>query len=287
LAETFDYETAFSRNLGWVTEAEQQLLSARRIAIAGLGGVGGSHLLSLARLGVGSFHVADMDIFELANFNRQVGATIPNLGRAKADVLSEMAAAINPELDIKTFPEGVALNNLDEFLAGVDLYVDGLDFFALDIRQAVFAACADKGIPAITAAPLGMGVALLCFMPGKMTFEQYFRMTGLSENEQLLHFLLGLSPAMLQSAYLVDDNRVDLAAHKGPSTNMACELCAGVAATHALKVLLNRGEILAAPYGLHFDAYRNCLKTTWRPWGNANPIQKLGLFIAKKRLGIR
>ncbi|MAZ71324.1 ThiF family adenylyltransferase [Porticoccus sp.] len=287
MAETFDYETAFSRNLGWVTEAEQQLLSARRIAIAGLGGVGGSHLLSLARLGVGSFHVADMDIFELANFNRQVGATIPNLGRAKADVLSEMAAAINPELDIKTFPEGVALNNLDEFLAGVDLYVDGLDFFALDIRQAVFAACADKGIPAITAAPLGMGVALLCFMPGKMTFEQYFRMTGLSENEQLLHFLLGLSPAMLQSAYLVDDNRVDLAAHKGPSTNMACELCAGVAVTHALKVLLNRGEILAAPYGLHFDAYRNCLKTTWRPWGNANPIQKLGLFIAKKRLGIR
>ena len=287
MAETFDYETAFSRNLGWVTEAEQQLLSARRIAIAGLGGVGGSHLLSLARLGVGSFHVADMDIFELANFNRQVGATIPNLGRAKAEVLTEMAAAINPELDIKTFPEGVALNNLDEFLAGVDLYVDGLDFFALNIRQAVFAACADKGIPAITAAPLGMGVALLCFMPGKMTFEQYFRMTGLSENEQLLHFLLGLSPAMLQSAYLVDDSRVDLAAHKGPSTNMACELCAGVAATHALKVLLNRGKILAAPYGLHFDAYRNCLKTTWRPWGNANPIQKLGLFIAKKRLGIR
>jgi len=287
LAEAFDYQTAFSRNMGWVTEAEQLLLSAKRIAIAGLGGVGGSHLLSLARLGVGSFHVADMDIFELANFNRQVGATIPNLGRAKAEVLTEMAAAINPELDIKTFPEGVALNNLDEFLAGVDLYVDGLDFFALNIRQAVFAACADKGIPAITAAPLGMGVALLCFIPGKMTFEQYFRMKGLSENEQLLHFLLGLSPAMLQSAYLVDDSRVDLAAHKGPSTNMACELCAGVAATHALKVLLNRGKILAAPYGLHFDAYRNCLKTTWRPWGNANPIQKLGLFIARKRLGIR
>ena len=287
MAETFDYQTAFSRNLGWVTEAEQHLLSARRIAIAGLGGVGGSHLLSLARLGIGSFHVADMDIFELANFNRQVGATIPNLGRAKAEVLTEMATAINPELDIKTFPEGVALNNLDEFLAGVDLYVDGLDFFALDIRQAVFAACADKGIPAITAAPLGMGVALLCFMPGKMTFEQYFRMKGLSENEQLLHFLLGLSPAMLQSAYLVDDSRVDLAAHKGPSTNMACELCAGVAATHVLKVLLKRGKVLAAPFGLHFDAYRNCMKTTWRPWGNANPIQKLGLFIARKRLGIR
>ena len=287
MAENFDYQTAFSRNLGWVTETEQQLLSAKRIAIAGLGGVGGSHLLSLARLGIGNFHVADLDIFELANFNRQVGATIPNLGMTKVDVLTEMASSINPDLDIKTFPEGVTSDTLDEFLAGVDLYVDGLDFFALDIRQAVFAACAERGIPAITAAPLGMGVALLCFMPGKMTFEQYFRMKGLSENEQLLHFLLGLSPAMLQSTYLVDDSRVDLAAQKGPSTNMACELCAGVAATHALKVLLNRGKVLAAPFGLHFDAYRNCMKTTWRPWGNANPIQKLGLFIARKRLGIR
>ena len=114
MAENFDYQTAFSRNLGWVTETEQQLLSAKRIAIAGLGGVGGSHLLSLARLGIGNFHVADLDIFELANFNRQVGATIPNLGRTKVDVLTEMASSINPDLDIKTFPEGVTSDTLDE-----------------------------------------------------------------------------------------------------------------------------------------------------------------------------
>ncbi len=282
---SFNYQEAFSRNLGWVTTEEQDVLSTKCVAIAGLGGVGGSHLLSLVRLGIQNFHVADLDIFELANFNRQAGASMPHLGRPKVEVLSELATAINPELVLQKFSSGVTKDNLDTFLSGVDLYVDGLDFFALDIRQAVFAACAEKGIPAITAAPLGMGAALLCFMPGGMSFEQYFRMKGHSEEEQLLRFLLGLSPAMFQSAYLVDDTAVDFKAHKGPSTNMACELCAGVVATHALKILLKRGPVLAAPFGLHFDAYRNCYKKTWRPWGNANPIQKLGLAIARKQLG--
>ena len=49
----FDYDTAFTRNIGWVTPVEQQKLRRARVAIAGLGGVGGFHLLTLARLGIG------------------------------------------------------------------------------------------------------------------------------------------------------------------------------------------------------------------------------------------
>lgn len=284
LAEHFEYGTAFSRNLGWVTDTEQQILRSKRIAIAGLGGVGGSHLLTLTRLGIGNFTIADLDIFEQENFNRQAGASMRHVGREKIEVLEELALDINPELSLVKFSAGVNTENLDDFLDGVDLYVDSLDFFAVDIRQAVFAACAEKGIPAITAAPLGMGVAFLAFLPGRMTFEEYFRLEGQPEDEQLLRFLLGLSPAMLQVKYLVDDTRLDLNAHKGPSTPMACELCAGMAGTHALKILLNRGDVPAAPQGLHFDAYRNKMAKTWRPMGNNNPIQRLGLKIARKRL---
>ena len=105
---------------------------------------------------------------------------------------------------------------LRTFLDGVDLYVDSLDFFALDIRNKVFAACEAKGIPAVTAAPLGMGSALLVFMPGKMSFEDYFRMGGHSEDEQALRFMLGLAPARLQLSYLADKSRVDFNAKKGP-----------------------------------------------------------------------
>ena len=71
---SFAYADAFRRNLGWVTVAEQTALRGKRVAIAGLGGVGGAHLLTLTRLGIGAFHIADFVRFELHNFNRQVGA---------------------------------------------------------------------------------------------------------------------------------------------------------------------------------------------------------------------
>jgi len=278
----FDYQQAFSRNIGWVTQQEQETLRRKKIAIAGLGGVGGSHLLTLTRLGIGAFHIADFDKFELPNFNRQAGATVSHLDRPKTDVLAEMALDINPELQINKFPHGVTMDNLSEFFTGVDVYVDALDFFAFDARERVFAYCAEHGIPAITAAPLGMGTALLNFLPGQMTFEEYFRLQGKSETDKILHFLLGLSPAMLQRGYLVDQGAVDLLNHKGPSMPMACELCAGVAATQALKILLKRGKVLAAPWGLHFDAYTNKMIKTWRPWGNDNLVQRIAISLAKQ-----
>ena len=281
----FAYERAFSRNIGWVTEAEQAALRGKRVAVAGLGGVGGSHLLTLARLGVGAAHIADFDTFEIENFNRQAGALVSTLGRGKAEVLAEMAKDINPELDIKVFPAGVSKANLDEFLAGVDLYIDGLDFFAITPRRATFAACARLGVPAVTVAPLGMGAALLNFMPGRMTFEEYFRLDGLSEEDQAIRFLLGLSPAMLQRGYLADRRTVDLAAHRGPSTVMACQLCAGIAATEALKIMLGRGKVYAAPVSMQFDAYRGRLRRVWRPWGNRSPWQRVAIAIARRQLG--
>lgn len=283
---SFVYDEAFSRNLGWVTADEQQRLKGKRIAVAGLGGVGGSHLLTLARLGIGAFHIADFDRFAIANFNRQAGATVSTLDRPKIDVLAEMALDINPELKIERFPMGVEADRIDRFLEGVDLYVDGLDYFALDIRRKVFARCAELGIPAVTAAPLGMGVALLNFLPGGMSFEDYFQLEGLSPDEQAIRFLLGLSPRMLQLAYLVDRSRVNFEEKRGPSTVMACQLCAGFAATEALKILLKRGKLIVAPRGVHFDAYRYRLTRTWRPGGNSNLMQRLTLALARRQLKI-
>ncbi|AUL99615.1 ThiF family adenylyltransferase [Pseudothauera hydrothermalis] len=284
MIQRFDYEAAFSRNIGWVTEAEQQTLRGKRVAIAGIGGVGGVHLLTLARLGIGAFNIADFDTFDLVNFNRQAGAMVSTLGRPKVDVLAEMAADINPELDIRRFAHGVHQDNLDDFLRGVDLYVDGLDFFAFAARRNTFAACHRLGVPAVTAAPLGMGTAVLVFMPGGMSFEDYFCLEGCDQDEMALRFLLGLSPAMLQRGYLVDPSRVNLAEQRGPSTVAACQLCAGVAATEALKILLGRGRLRAAPHGYQFDAYRQRLTRTWRPGGNRHPLQRLGLWVARRQL---
>lgn len=283
-AAPFSYSSAFSRNIGWVTRDEQARLRAKRVAIAGMGGVGGAHLLTLTRLGIGAFNVSDFDTFDIVNLNRQAGAMLRTMGRPKAQVLAEMAEQINPGVSIQVQNDGVHSGNVDRFLEGADLYVDGLDFFAFEARKLIFAECERRRIPAVTVAPLGMGAALLNFVPGGMSFERYFRWNGCDEDEMAIRFLVGLSPAMLQRSYLVDPDAVDLVARRGPSTAMACELSAGIAATEVLKLLLERGKVLSAPWGMQFDAYRNRVRRTWRPGGNGNPIQRIAIGIARRQL---
>ena len=270
----FSYEDAFDRNLGWFTQAEQQSLRSKTIAIAGMGGVGGVHLLTLARLGVANFRIADLDSFELANFNRQIGATMATLGRPKVEVLSEMTRDINPQAKIEPFGAGVTPDNLDAFLQGVDLFIDGYDFFVLDIRRKTFARCRELGIPAVTAAPVGMGVGFLYFSKDGMTFEDYFRFEGKSELRQYINFLMGVSPSAMHSAYLVDPSRLDMSKRKAPSTMIGVELCAAFTAAQSVKILLGRGEVKPAPFHYHFDSYLNKFEAGTSP-GNADPQQSM------------
>jgi molybdopterin/thiamine biosynthesis adenylyltransferase len=275
MAFKFDYQRAFSRNIGWVTVLEQDKLKSARIGIAGLGGVGGAHLLTLVRLGITKFNISDFDEFDVHNLNRQAGAFMSFMGQPKLDTIAKLARDINPEIDIKFFPRGIQPDNVDDFLKDVNVYVDGLDFFALPARRMVFAKCREKNIPALTAAPLGMGVAFLYFRPDRMSFEEYFKVEGHEQQEQYARFIAGLSPAMLNRNYLVAPEAVNFQEKRGPSTIMACELCAGVMGTSVLKVILDRGSMRAAPWGMHFDAYHQKLKFTWRPFGNSNPLQQL------------
>jgi tRNA A37 threonylcarbamoyladenosine dehydratase len=120
-------DIAFSRNHGLLGIDEQDALARAVVAIPGLGGVGGQHLISLARSGFRRFRLADPDCFELANFNRQFGATVPSLGPQAGDHArgghGHQSVPGNRE-----FPEGVTEDNLEEFVRGADVVVDSLDF---------------------------------------------------------------------------------------------------------------------------------------------------------------
>ncbi len=282
--ESFDYNEAFSRSLGWISESERETLRSKRVAIAGLGGVGGLHFITLIRLGVTKFNVAELDQVELANFNRQVCASMSTLGKDKIEVMRGLGLDINPDLDLKMFPQGVNEGNLGDFLDDVDLYVDGLDFFELDIRRRLFAACAERKIPAMTTAPMGMGASHINFLPGKMTFEEYFRIGDVPEEDKYIQFLTGLSPAMLQRSYVADFSRVDFLRRKVPSTPMGCYLCTGVVGTEALKILLGRPEISAAPSSFQFDAYRAQFKKMHLSGGNRSWRQRLLFKVLRHQL---
>lgn len=283
MSTAFDRNIAFSRNLGLITQAELDDLKNKTVAIAGLGGVGGSHLLTLVRLGVGGFHISDMDTFGIENFNRQVGATMDTIGRPKIEVLAEMARAINPEVRIKTFPQGVIESNVAEFFSGVDAYVDGLDFFAFQARQMVFRYCYQHGIPATTVGPIGMGAALINFLPGKMSFDDYFQWKDRDTDlERAIKFLIGLTPKAPHRQYIVDPSRIDFKRKKGPSIPMGIQLCAGVLGTEIFKILLKRGKVLPAPNAILFDAYHNRTYRHYIPFGNRHPLQKLKFLIGKR-----
>lgn len=280
----FDYAAAFSRNLGLVQPEEQDRLRSSRVAIAGLGGVGGVHLTTLARLGVGKFHIADFDHFEVHNINRQAGAFCSTLGRQKSEVMREIATDINPTAEVITFADGVTPATIAAFLSGVDVVVDGLDYFALEARALLYREAEQQGIPVVAAGPIGASAALLTFVPGGMTWHQYFAM-DLAQNvtDKYVLFALGTAPKATHMPYL-DRRYVNLAAKRGPSLSLAVQLCAGVAAAEVLKLLLKRGTVRAAPVFQQFDAYRGKFVVGRLRWGNRGPIQRIKFALLRRWL---
>jgi hypothetical protein len=281
---TWNYHAAFARNLGLVTPEEQEILRTKRVAIAGMGGVGGVHLVTLARLGVGRFTIADPDRFELANFNRQYGAQVRYLGRNKAEVMAEEARQINPELEITVLTEPISPQNVDAFLEGADAFLDGIDFFAFDTRALLFRRARQRGLWAVTAGPIGFSTAWLVFDPKGMSFDDYFAFReGMGTLEKVANFLVGLAPRATHLPY-TDLSYVDPATGRGPSAGLACQLCAGVAAADVLKILLGRGGIKAVPWYGQFDAYRGILRRGRLLWGVRGPWQTIKRRVLVRRL---
>jgi molybdopterin/thiamine biosynthesis adenylyltransferase len=280
----WSYDEAFARNLGLISRDEQRRLRDARVAIAGMGGVGGVHLATLARLGVGRFTIADPDKFEIANFNRQYGAQLRNIGRGKAEVMAEEARQINPELDLRVIEGPISRDNVDEFLDGASVLLDAIDFFAFDARRFLFREARRRGLWAITAGPVGFSAAWLLFDPQGMDFDTYFGLhDGMAPVDQFTAFIIGLTPAGTHWRYL-DLSEVNEKGARGPSTGLACQLCSGIAAVETAKIILGRKPLRPAPCYAQFDAYRGLLRHGRLRWGSRGPLQRLKRAILRRRM---
>lgn len=281
----FDYSAAFSRNLGLVNPDEQGKLRGSRVAIAGMGAVGSAHLVTLARMGIGTFRIADFDTYEIHNINRQAGAMQSTLGKSKVDVMASITNDINPTATVECFSEGITEENVETFLQGADIAIDGLDFTAVEARDIFYKTAYRLNIPVVAVGPVGCSAASLVFMPGEMTWQEYFAMDlADSEFERFVLFIVGTAPALLHRNY-IDRRYVDLSKKQGPSLSLAIQLCAGVAASEALKLLLGRGPIKAAPHYQQIDVYEGKFASGKLRWGNRGPLQRLKFWLAKKELG--
>jgi molybdopterin/thiamine biosynthesis adenylyltransferase len=151
-----------SRNSGIVQADEQAALHATKLLVAGCGSVGGAVVEPAVRLGVGSLVLADPDVFELHNANRQ-SCVVEDMGRPKVEVHAERARAINPFIDVATYTEGVTPENIEACFAEITQVFDGI---GIDSRAALWAKylvhkhAAARRLPVISGSDLG-GKALL------------------------------------------------------------------------------------------------------------------------------
>lgn len=282
--KTWDYNEAFSRNRGLISVEEQDRLRNSRVAIAGMGGVGGIDMIMLARLGISKFTIADFDVFETANFNRQYGATMSTLGQSKAEVMKAKVLDINPEADVRVFNEPIGAENADAFLDGADIFVDGIDAFVIRPRRLLYNRAFEKGIYTINAGPIGFSTSFLVFDPKGMSCDDYFDFSDeMSDADMFINFVIGVAPSALHRVYM-DFAYVNIKKHTGPSSALACHLCAGIVGSLVLKILLGRGPLYAAPYYHQFDAYREIFVRKKLIYGNRNPIQRFKKLILKRKL---
>lgn len=117
----------YSRNIGLITEKEQEKICKGSVLVAGVGGMGGVAAEVLVRMGVGKIKICDFDIYEKTNFNRQLHSHVETVGRYKVDVLKEEFLKINPDLVIESYREGVTKENIHQMLDGVDIVINGMD----------------------------------------------------------------------------------------------------------------------------------------------------------------
>jgi molybdopterin/thiamine biosynthesis adenylyltransferase len=280
----FSYSEAFSRNRGLISQEEQLRLASSRVVIAGCGGVGGCHAHTLARLGIGKFRLCDPDSYSVGNFNRQFGAMMNTINQNKAKVTADIIKSINPEAEVEYWEQGVDKNNVQAFLSGADLVVDGIDFFTIDARRTLFSAARVSGIPAMTAAPLGFSGTLHVFMPGGMSFDQYFDISDDQEYlDKIVHFIIGLAPRALHINYM-DLRNVDPSTGRGPSSVIGVQQAACLLGAQAVNILLDRGGVPVAPRFIQFDAYRQKLANGRIRRGNKSILQRLKKHLLLRKL---
>jgi molybdopterin/thiamine biosynthesis adenylyltransferase len=162
----------YIRNLGALTEEECALLREKTVLVAGCGGLGGYLIEMLLRLGVGEIRAADGDRFEASNLNRQLLSAPGVLGRPKAEIAAERAAAVNPDVRFVAVPEFVTEANAAQLVQGCDAVLDALD--NISSRRMLARACAQARIPMVHGAICGWSAQAAIVLPGDGLIETIY-----------------------------------------------------------------------------------------------------------------
>ncbi|EWC52734.1 molybdopterin biosynthesis protein MoeB [Xanthomonas citri pv. glycines str. 8ra] len=130
-ADEQDFLERYSRHLrlSQVGLEGQRRLARARVLLIGAGGLGSPAAFYLAAAGVGYLRIADDDVVDRSNLQRQILHTEDSVGTAKVDSAARRIAALNPRVDIEAVQTRVTADNVEALLQDVDVVVDGADNF--------------------------------------------------------------------------------------------------------------------------------------------------------------
>ncbi len=133
------------RQITLIGEESTSKLANARIAVIGLGGVGGHVCEALARSGVGNLELYDCDTVSESNINRQIIATVSTVGRKKTDVMRERILEINPECNVRATDIFITKENADALIRAseADIIIDAIDNVSAKVALAL--ACYEHG----------------------------------------------------------------------------------------------------------------------------------------------
>lgn len=147
-------ENQFSRLISLIGKEKFNILKSKRVAIFGLGGVGGSAVEALARSGIENFDLIDADTVSLTNLNRQIIALLNNVGKDKVEVTKERILSINKEANVKTHKCFFLPDNSNEFdFSKYDYVIDAVDTVTAKIE--IIRKAKEAGIPVISSMGTG------------------------------------------------------------------------------------------------------------------------------------
>jgi len=226
---------------------ELNKITEMTVAIAGLGGVGAITAELLARWGIKSFRLLDMDRYESSNLNRQLFATSSTIGRYKSEVAAERIRQINPYAEIEmTICSRVTNENVHPFVKGAGIVIQNADHPSCKL----FYLAAQKH-----KVPLVNGYATIT--GGRVQTFDYERSPCQSMLESLWNRLKFGDSKPLQEMSIEEIAEFD---HKhvhptAPSVNFVTNMVGCLIVAEAIKLLTGKGKVVQYPRYLEFDTF--------------------------------
>jgi bacteriocin biosynthesis cyclodehydratase domain-containing protein len=264
VVERFDRQLRYFSDIttGPTAAQCQERLAKARIAVLGIGGLGGWSALNLACTGIGELLIVDFDRVELSNLNRQVLYSENDIGRFKAEAAAERLSGFNSAMKVAARVQKLDSEAaITETIAGYDLVIDACDWPAHDIERWINSACFAAGIPFVAMShfppvarvgPLYVPGVTGCFACQEISYRRAFPLYDIAVEQQrgkgspaatlgpacsviggqigldIMHYLTGLArPSTLGVGHMYDLRT--MAVDREPVVPEAsCPVCSGM-----------------------------------------------------------